>query len=64
MMESISGVLGVKELNESGIFVEYLEGDGDNIFIVRFKSDLNIFMKKRFDRNYIVKNIGKSMFVL
>lgn len=64
MMESISGVLGVKELNKSGIFVEYLEGDRYNIFIVRFKIDLNIFMKKRFDRNYIVKNIGKSMFVL
>lgn len=64
MMESTSGVLGVKELNESGTPVEYLEGDGDNTLIARLKSDLNISMKKRFDRNHIVKNIGKSMFAL
>lgn len=64
MMESTSGVQGVKELNESGTPVEYLEGDGDNTLIARLKSDLNISMKKRFDRNHIVKNIGKSMFAL
>lgn len=64
MMESTSRVLGVKELNESGTPVEYLEGDGDNTLIARLKSDLNISMKKRFDRNHIVKNIGKSMFAL
>lgn len=52
----------VKELNDSGTPVKYLEGDGDNTLIARLRSDLN--MKKRFDRNHIVKNIGKSMFAL
>lgn len=31
LMESVSGVFGVKELNESGIFVEILEGDNFKI---------------------------------
>lgn len=53
MMESTSGVLGDKELNESGTPVEYLEGDGDNTLIARLKSDLNISMKKRFDTNHV-----------
>lgn len=34
LMESVSGVFGVKELNESGIFVEILEVDEDNIVIL------------------------------
>ena len=63
-MESASGIQGVKELNDSGVSVEYLEGDGDNTLIARLKSDLNMAMKKRFDRNHIVKNVGKSMFAL
>lgn len=58
MMESTSGVLGVKELNESGTPVKYLEGDGDNTLIARLRSDLN--MKKRFDRNHIVKTLVKA----
>lgn len=63
-VESTSGDQGVKELNDSGTPVKYLEGDGENTLIARLKSDLNISMKKRFDRNHIVKNIGKSMFAL
>lgn len=58
MMESTSGVQGVKELNESGTPVKYLEGDGDNTLIARLRSDLN--MKKRFDRNHIVKTLVKA----
>lgn len=56
MMESTSGVQGVKELNESGTPVKYLEGDGDNTLIARLRSDLN--MKSH------CQNIGKSMFAL
>lgn len=58
MMESTSGVQGAKELNESGTTVKYLEGDGDNTLIARLRSDLN--MKKRFDRNHIVKTLVKA----
>lgn len=61
LLESVSGfgVLGVKELNKSGIFVEILEGDGDNIMILRLKNEFGINMKKCFDKNYVVKNVGK-----
>lgn len=58
IMESTSGVQGAKELNESGTPVKYLEGDGDNTLIARLRSDLN--MKKRFDRNHIVKTLVKA----
>lgn len=63
-MESTSGVQGVKELQHENTPVEYLEGDGDNTLIARLKTDLNINMKKRFDRNHIVKNVGKSLYSL
>ena len=64
MMESTGGVKGVRELIEEGTPVEYLEGDGDNTLIARLKSELNIDMKKRFDRYHIVKNVGKSLYAL
>ena len=64
LMESTSGVQGIKQLAEAGTPVEYLEGDGDNTLIARLKTELNLNMKKRFDRNHIVKNIGKSMYQL
>ena len=54
-MESISGEKGVKELAVEGTSVEYLEGDGDNTLIARLKTNSNIDMKKRFDKNHIVK---------
>lgn len=57
-MESASGVSGVKELNESGTPVEILEVDEDNTVISWLKSELCINMKKRLDKNHIVKNIG------
>lgn len=62
LMESASGVSGVKELNESGTPVEILEGDGDNTLISRLKSELGINMKKRLYKNHIVKNIGKQLY--
>lgn len=64
LMESTSGVTGVKEFLEEGTPIEYVEGDGDNTLISRLRSDLNINMKKRFDKNHVVKNIGKSLYAL
>ncbi|XP_033759590.1 uncharacterized protein LOC117341838 [Pecten maximus] len=59
LMESVSGVQGIKDLKDSGTPVEILEGDGDNTMISRIKHDLGITMKKRLDRNHVVKNVGK-----
>jgi len=58
-MESISGVKGVRELKKSWTPIEIIEGDGDNTLISRLKSDLNMTVQKRFDRNHVVKNIDK-----
>lgn len=63
-MEATSGVQGIQDLLQAGIQVEYLEGDGANTLIAKLKKDLNINMKKRFDRNHIVKNVGKSLWAL
>lgn len=65
-MESASGfgVSGVKELNKSGTPVEILEGDGDNTMISRLKNEFGINMKKRLDKNHVVKNIGKQLYCL
>lgn len=63
-MESLIGFKGVKELIDEGIFVEYIEGDGDNMLIVCLWLELNLEMKKCFDKNYVVKNIGKCLFFL
>ncbi|XP_053389209.1 uncharacterized protein LOC123543364 isoform X2 [Mercenaria mercenaria] len=64
LMESTSGEQGVKELMKEGTPIEYLEGDGDTTLIARLRNNLNINMKKRFDRNHIVKNIGKNLYAL
>ena len=64
LMESAGGVQCVKELNEEGTPVEYIEGDGDNTLVARLKSDLNVDIKKRFDKNHVVKNIGKALYAL
>ena len=64
LIESVSGQDGVTELLKEGTPVEYIEGDGDNTLIARLKTNLNINMKKRFDRNHIVKNIGKRLYAL
>lgn len=63
-MESSTGLKGVKELIDEGTPVEYIEGDGDNTLIARLRSELNLEMKKRFDKNNVVKNIGKCLFSL
>jgi hypothetical protein len=56
-----AAVQGIKELIEEGTPVEYLEGDGDNTLIARLKTEMGLSLKKRFDRNHVVKNIGKSL---
>ncbi|XP_056002782.1 uncharacterized protein LOC125661105 [Ostrea edulis] len=63
-MESVSGVQGVKELRDLGTPVEILEGDGDNTLITKLKNDLGITMKKRLDKNHVVKNIEKRLYIL
>ena len=63
-MEGVAGVKGVKELSDDGTPVEILEGDGDNTLIAKLKSDLGINMKKRLDKNHVIKNIGKSLYAL
>jgi len=61
-MESISGVKGVRELKNSWTPIEIIEGDEDNTLISRLKSDLNMTVQKRFDRNHVVKNIDKTLY--
>ena len=60
-MESVSGEKGVMDLASEGTPVEYLEGDGDTTLIARLKNNQNITMKKRFDKNHIIKNVGKKV---
>ena len=64
LMECKSGVQGVKELAEEGTPIEVVEGDGDNTMLAHIKSDLNETLKKRFDRNHVVKNIGKHLYAI
>ena len=63
-MECVSGVKGIKELMEEGTPVDVLEGDGDTTLISRLQTDLNLNIKKRFDKNHVVKNIGKNLYAL
>ncbi|XP_060553342.1 uncharacterized protein LOC132714462 isoform X2 [Ruditapes philippinarum] len=64
LMESTSGEKGVLELANEGTPVEYIEGDGDTTLLARLKNNQNISLKKRFDKNHIMKNIGKSLYSL
>ncbi|KAL4222716.1 hypothetical protein ACF0H5_018757 [Mactra antiquata] len=59
MLESASGKKGIMEMLKDGTPVEIVEGDGDNTLISRMKTHQNIDLKKRFDRNHVIKNIGK-----
>lgn len=64
LMECKSGVHGIKELSDEGTPVEVLEGDGDTTMLAHIKTDLNRTLKKRDDRNHIVKNIGKNLYAV
>lgn len=63
LMESASGEIALTELDKSGTPVEYIEGDGDSTLMARVRQRYPN-LKKRFDRNHIVKNIGKSLYAL
>jgi transcriptional regulatory protein LevR len=63
-MEATSGVKGVQELINEGTPIDYLEGDGDNTLISRLKTELNVEVKKRFDKNHVVKNFTKNLYNL
>ncbi|KAL4236486.1 hypothetical protein ACF0H5_004872 [Mactra antiquata] len=60
LMESASGEQGILDLKKEGVPVEYIEGDGDNTLISRLRVNQNINMKKRFDRNHVVKMLGNT----
>lgn len=62
-MESMSGEQGLQELEQSGIPVEYIKGDGDSTLLSRMRSK-NKRIKKRYDKNHIIKNIGKHLYQL
>jgi len=63
MMESVSGEQGLDELTSDGIPVEYIIGDGDSTMMARVRNKYPN-LKKRFDKNHVVKNIGKSLYSL
>lgn len=63
-MECKSGVQGSKELSDEGTPVEVLEENGDTTMLAHIKTDLNRTLKKRYDRNHIVKNIGKKLYAV
>jgi hypothetical protein len=62
MMNSVSGEKGIQELEKEGTPMEYLKGDGDTTMIATLRSELGMSMKKIFDRNHVVKNIGKILY--
>lgn len=63
-IESASSVQGVREMAEQGTPVAVIEGDGDNTIMQRIREELNLHLTKKFDKNHVVKNIGKSLFEL
>lgn len=63
-MEATSGERGILELKSEGTPVEYCEGDGDTTLLSRLKTNQGIDMKKRFDKNHVMKNTGKSLYAL
>lgn len=64
LMESVSGEAGIRELAKEGTNVEIVEGDGDNTLVARVKKNMGIELKKRFDKNHVVKNVGKQLYSL
>lgn len=46
------------------MLVEVIEGDGDNIVILRIENELGVRIKKKLDCNYCVKNIVKYLYDL
>jgi hypothetical protein len=44
--------------------VEVIEGDSDNTMLSHIKTDLDMTLKKKYDRNHVVKNITKKLFAV
>ncbi|CAG2195904.1 unnamed protein product [Mytilus edulis] len=63
-MESQAGMQADKELLEQGTPVKTIEEDEDNTFIARLKSELNLTVKKRFDKNHTIKDIVSKLYDL
>ncbi|XP_053402201.1 uncharacterized protein LOC123555937 isoform X3 [Mercenaria mercenaria] len=63
-MESESGEKAILDLAKAGTPVEILEGDGDNTLLARLKSKHGISLKKKYDKNHVIKNLGKSLYGL
>ncbi|KAL4229628.1 hypothetical protein ACF0H5_010015 [Mactra antiquata] len=63
-MEATTGEKGLLQLEKEGTPVEYCEGDGDTTLLSRLKNNQGIILKKRFDKNHVMKNIGKSLYLL
>lgn len=63
-MESESGEKAILDLAKAGTPVEIIEGDGDNTLLARLKSKHGISLKKKYDKNHVMKNLGKSLYSL
>ena len=63
-MEPASGVQGFKELKQQGTPVDIIEGDGDSSLMARLRTELKAKVQKKFDRNHVIKNIGKKLYEL
>ena len=64
LIEATSGEKGIVDLAAQGTPVEYCEGDGDTTLLSRLKLNQGIDMKKRFDKNHVMKNFGKNLYSL
>lgn len=58
-MESVCGEVGLKELAKEGTNVEIIEEE-----YTRLKKNMDVQLKKRFDKNHVVKNVGKQLYAL
>ncbi len=61
MIEAKAGCKAIQELAAEGTPVEILEGDGDSTLISRLREHHNIKLKKKLDKNHVIKNIVKKL---
>ena len=64
LMEAASGVDGIRQMIDQGTPVDTIEGDGDSTVIARIRDQLGLLVRKKFDRNHVVKNVGKALYSL
>lgn len=51
LMESTGGLIGLKELATQGTSIECIEGEDDNTLTACIKDELNISLKKKFNKS-------------